>query len=265
MTFHLPGTCWFSAESSCCFFFVLGILHPYRRSNRFLDCRSEMPTSLVRALSPFLHVHRALVEFSRNVNFTRCFDMFLMACLTKKWNHKMGWMGWHDEWHLATLHNKERDVWIQKAVAVDSPIDWCIFKTLQTPVEREPPPPVAMGTTLVRQPYCIVLEAGGVIDKLLHLTEFLPTRSWGTRLLVKCLSWALVAALHAFLGNFKTTQLQRDQPKLDTHHRWLTHWRVWSFGWNKTWPPKWPQVPLALAFLPKLEARTWGISTNQLG
>lgn len=94
-----------------------------------------------------------------------------------------------------------------------------------------------MGTTLVRQPYCIILEAGGVIDKLLHLfnstTEFLPTRSWGTRLLVKCLSWALVAALHAFLGNFKTTQLQRDQRKLDTHHRWLTHWRVWSFGWNK--------------------------------
>lgn len=97
------------------FFFVLGILHPYRRSNRFLDCRSEMPTSLVRALSPFLHVHRALVEFSRHVNFTRRFDMFLMACLTNKWNDKMSWMGWHDEWHLATLHNKESDVWIQKS------------------------------------------------------------------------------------------------------------------------------------------------------
>lgn len=75
------------------FFFVLGILHPYRTSNRFLDCRSEMPTSLVRALSPFLHVHRALVEFSRNVNFTRCFDVFLMACLTTKMKPQNGLNG----------------------------------------------------------------------------------------------------------------------------------------------------------------------------
>ena len=48
--------------------------------HRSWACRSEMPTSLVRALSPFLHVHRALVD--SEVNFTRCFDVFLMACFT---------------------------------------------------------------------------------------------------------------------------------------------------------------------------------------